>query len=136
MREEARDRWKRLELGLGEIRKELEEIRGREERWRMEKELVGRIEELDRKWDKKGGEMRGEMNRELEELWERVRRVEEGKEKGEEKEVGGDLGKVEKKLREMEWGWEKREREERKRNIIVRGMEAEEGREEGSKGIM
>lgn len=37
---------------------------------------------------------------------------------------------VEKKLRQMEWGWEKKEREKRKRNIIVREMEAEEGREE------
>lgn len=33
-----------MKLGLGEIRKELEEIREREERWRMEKEeMVGRI---------------------------------------------------------------------------------------------
>lgn len=40
------------------------------------------------------------------------------------------MGNVEKKLREMEWGWEKKEREKRTRNIIVREIEAEEGREE------
>lgn len=62
-------------------------------------------------------------------MWKRVRRVEERRENGEEG-VGGGLGNVEKKLREMEWGWEKKEREKRKKNIIIREMEAEEGREE------
>lgn len=46
-------------------------------------------------------------------------------------------GELEKIVKEMDWKWEKREREERKRNVLIRRMEVrEEGRREVVEELM
>lgn len=48
--EESRERWGRVESSLEVIRRELEELKGREERWKLEKEEIKvRLDTLEKK---------------------------------------------------------------------------------------
>ncbi|KMQ83326.1 hypothetical protein RF55_20333 [Lasius niger] len=73
-----------------------------------------------------GGEAKlKELDRGLEDVQRRLRKVEGKKGKLGDEEGGGDWMEVSRRLKELEWGMEKREREERKRNIMVRGLRTE-----------
>ena len=75
----------------------------RDKRWQEERiELMGRIEEL----EKRVGAM-------------------EGGERDKNREVGGGM---EERMRRIEKEWEMRERKERRRNVIIRGLEIKEGK--------
>ncbi|CAL1680935.1 unnamed protein product [Lasius platythorax] len=55
--EESRNRWERMEASLGDIRRDLEEWKMREEGWMVEKEEIKeRLNNLERKWGKRGRE--------------------------------------------------------------------------------
>lgn len=57
--EDFKGKWEKMEVSIGGIRRELEEMRKRKEEWRSERErLEKRIEELEIKWEK--GEKVGE----------------------------------------------------------------------------
>ncbi|XP_032690436.1 microfibrillar-associated protein 1-like [Odontomachus brunneus] len=108
----------RMEDRVNMIMGELESMRGREEEWRKEKEeMERRIEELERKWE--GSMSIKGKGKGMEELEKRVKKLEEGGVKG-----GEDKG-VEERVRKMEWSWERMERQERKRNVVVKGYKGE-----------
>jgi len=143
--EEVMRRWR------GEIGEVMEEIRGmrgwREEFKQMREELKEGIRE-------QGGWMREELETlrrdlreretkwkgEKEELKKCIRELEEkvevlemeGEEKGKGSEVDNREGKgrggMEKKVKKMERKLEMKEREERRKNIVIRGLEVREGR--------
>lgn len=122
--------------GMKEMREELKQIKGGidevvKEQGRMlreEMEDVKRIfKEKETRWKEEREEMMGNM-RELE------KRIGELEKREGTKEVGGKIeGEMMKKgmddkMKEIEWKLEKREREERRRNIIIKGLEEREGR--------
>lgn len=97
-------KWRRMEKSLDDIRKELGNMRKREEEWREERDRMGkRLEELEIKWDKREAE--GEGGKRLEEIEERVEALEGGGEMGEAN-VMEVTRKLEEKMRAMERnGW-------------------------------
>lgn len=104
IRERMREQGNVLKEELEKMKRELGE---REAKWQEEKEeMVDRIKKLEEKV--KGGEMR-----------------EGGEEERLEREKGGESLEV--KIREIEKKMELRERKERRRNIIVKGLVTKEG---------
>lgn len=111
--EDFKGKWGRMEKSL-DIRKELGNMRRREEEWREERDrMEKRLEELEIKWDKRKAEAEG--GKRLEEIEERVEALE-----------GGEMGeanvmevtrKLEEKMRAMERKWEMKEREEKECGI-------------------
>jgi len=124
--EECKERWKKVEVSMNAIRGEMEDMRRREERWRKEKkEMEKRLEDLEEKW--RQGLSMGGGGKGWEELEKRVEVLEKGDgAKGEGGE--GRIRETEKRVREMERAWERKERQERKRNLIVKGLK-EEGKD-------
>ncbi|XP_068992601.1 uncharacterized protein [Neodiprion pinetum] len=138
-----------LKIGLEEvkgqgrgIREEMEKIEGkmtrRKEQWEVERremkemmrDLGKRLEEVD---ERRGGE----MERVKERLVELEKKSAEGC--GERQGQGNaEVAQVTvDRLKEMEWAIERKEREERRGNIVFRGAKIEKGREkEGLKKIM
>ncbi|XP_076291000.1 uncharacterized protein LOC143214172 [Lasioglossum baleicum] len=111
-RQEAREEARRT-------RKEIEELKKREEEER--RRLEGKIEgmEAERKeWEKKEEEEKGKWLREIEE-----RMKERKKEEREKEEIG--QREQERRLKEIVIEWERKEKQERKNNIIIRGEEIE-----------
>jgi len=112
---EFKERWERVE-----IRRKLEDIRKREDKWRREKiEIEKRIEDLEIRWEE------GLKIRRREKKWEkmekRVGKLESGdREKGEGEEER--IKETERRVR----AWEKRERQEKRRNIVIKGIKEEE----------
>ncbi|XP_011881707.1 PREDICTED: golgin subfamily A member 6-like protein 22, partial [Vollenhovia emeryi] len=105
IREGLREQGRILGEELEEMKKELKE---RELRWQEEKrELIGRIEEMEKMWIAKMKEGEGEEKK---------------TKKGE-----GDK-RVEERMKELERKLELKERKERRANVIVRGMEVEKGK--------
>ncbi|XP_011859447.1 PREDICTED: golgin subfamily A member 6-like protein 22, partial [Vollenhovia emeryi] len=102
MREQGRMLWE-------EIEKMREGNRRREEEWKKEKgKLEERVKELERKVVEREGEKGdGEM-------------------KGEKKGEGG--GGLEERVKWMEGMMERKERENRRRNVVIRGLEVKEGK--------
>jgi len=124
--EDSSKKWERMEGSLRGIVKELEEMRKREEEWRVERrKLENRIEELEKKWEK-GLEI-NEGTRGVENLEKRVNELES---REREKGKGGERGGMEERIRKMEMTWERRERQERKRNVVVKGYKEDGGRVE------
>lgn len=142
-----------------EGREDIRSIKGRleewDDNWRKEKERVWeKLEGIDQKMeasDKKGDKEREEIRKRLEKLEQRdvnvrqlEKRIEElgGKRRGEKaEEEGGKAGvpeenEVVKELRreisEMKWREEKKERERRRSNVVIKGLKlrTEKGEEE------
>jgi hypothetical protein len=91
--EELKGKWEkmeeRMENRMTVIMVELDNMRKREEEWRMEREkMEKRIEELEKKWEKGQGKEGGEKM--IEDLERRMRRLEcqGGEERGGEKKEG------------------------------------------------
>jgi len=127
-----------MKEGFREVKSEMREIReGREEmrrwmeemwgKWERENEgLRKRLEELEKRMEemeKGGGGERGKEGKEGDKR-EKVEQTK-GKSKGEIKEL-------EERMRRLELEGEKRDREERKRNIIIKGVRV---KEEGMEGL-
>jgi len=124
--EECKGRWEKVEENMNAIRRELEDMRKREEEWRKEKmKMEKRLEDLEVKW--KQSLNLGGGGKRWEELEKRVGVLERGDGI---LEVGGEgrIKEAERRVRELERAWEKRERQERKRNLIVKGLK-EEGKD-------
>lgn len=105
---------------IGKLGRKIDE--GREEK---KKQLA----ELKDKWKEERSEMRRKMEameKRLEYLEDKLRRGEEGERellRGEEREEGQrGTGEVTRKLRDLEVRLDKREREERKNNVIIKGL--------------
>lgn len=106
MRKGFREQSKLMQGGLEELRKE---FRDQTNEWRREKE---------------------ELKREIEEMKERMGKLEgKGKEEGREEERGRreEGRKIIDKVREMERRMEVKEKKERRRNVIIKGIEVKEG---------
>src|SRR5436190_12903297 len=134
MRKESKYRWDKVEESLQNLRKEIERMKMREQEWEREQEQIRtRLEEVERKLEeRKGGEGVEGWAKEMEN---RIRKVEEGKEEGGErvirveKEEEKKIRQLEEKVMILEREKERREKAERKTNIVVRGVKAEEGKE-------
>jgi len=95
--------------GREEIREVLKDIKEREVRWKEEKEEVRRqIKELEVRMEKlevgievEGGEKKGERERKRE---------------------------TERRIKEIERRMERKEREKRRKNLVIRGLEVKEGK--------
>lgn len=107
IREGMKEQGNFLKEELEKMKKDLGE---REAKWQRErKEMMDRIQKLEEKikgWEAKRGREEGRL-------------IEEGGRGG----LGG-------KIKDIEWKMEIRERRERRRNIIVKGMEIKEGKSE------
>jgi len=107
---EEMSRWKEEMKGEWEkIRKDLSE--GRKEREKLKEQvkvIERRVGDLENR-DIRGG-VRGEV------------------------EVEGEKGEMSRKIKEIERKLERREREERKRNLIIRGLEVKEGKRKEAVG--
>jgi len=126
--EELKGMWERMEERMEErmtvVMVELDNMRKREEEWRVERErMEKRIEDLEKKWEEGP---RHEGKEKMEDLERRMRRLEcgEGKE-GREGELGG--GKVVERINKLEQILERKERVERRRNIVVKGFKGGDG---------
>lgn len=131
---------KEMRAGFKEIMKEVKELReGKEEmkRW---------MEEMRKGWEKEkeGLEKRMDNIEKKMEDWEsREREREEdvgdkrGSERGvEERKLGGNWEEMEGRMRKLELEGEMRKREERKRNIIIKGVEVKREGLEGLKEVV
>ncbi|XP_067207866.1 golgin subfamily A member 6-like protein 22 [Linepithema humile] len=99
-----------MKEGIKDIRKEMKEFREREEGWKEEREeMKKQIKGLERRIEEMEGE--GEKKKEGKKK----------KGKGEEEEMKLRLKKIEKKM-------ERKEREERRKNLVIKGIEVKEGR--------
>ncbi|XP_029053356.2 vicilin-like seed storage protein At2g18540 [Osmia bicornis bicornis] len=99
----------------GEMEKLKEEMKRREDKWLEQKrEMEGEIEKMKRKIEEleRKGAGSGEGN-------EIKKRVQEEIEKKKEEMGGGKLGE---RIKELENRWERKEKEERKKNIIIKGI--------------
>lgn len=98
------------------LREQGRELKRKEEMRREFREMKGR-------WGKEREELRAK------ELEEKMEALETSRKEGEEEEEGKEIGtKVMKRVKEIERKLEWREREERGKNIIVRGVEVREGK--------
>ncbi|XP_068990419.1 golgin subfamily A member 6-like protein 22 [Neodiprion pinetum] len=138
-----------LKIGLEEvkgqgrgIREEMEKIKGemtrREEQWDVERgEMKEMIRDLGKRLEEVEERRGGEMERVKERLIELEKKSAEG---GGERQVQGSAEVAQvtiDRLKEMEWAIERKEREERRGNTVVRGARLEKGREkEGLKKIL
>jgi len=113
-----------VEEWRNEIAKMMEEMKNDSEMLKNEMRDWKRREE---EWRREGEEMRGAM-KELEKRMEKIeKRREDGKER---REIVGerDLREMESRMKGLEWRLEKEEREKRRKNIIIKGLEVKEGR--------
>ncbi|KYN13181.1 hypothetical protein ALC57_14625 [Trachymyrmex cornetzi] len=127
--------------GLLGVRKEIREVMERQKEWMKKEERVermkGELKEREEKWEREKGEMverLKEMERELEEM--RIgggEREEVKGGKGDREEIGEREGRegLMERIRRLERKSEWREREERRKNIIIKGVEGENGEIEG-----
>ncbi|XP_046602569.1 vicilin-like seed storage protein At2g18540 [Neodiprion lecontei] len=130
-----------LKIGLEEvkgqgrgIREEVEKIKGemarREEQWEVERgEMKEMIRDLGKRLEEVEERRGGEMERVKERLIELEKKSAEG---GGERQVQGNAEVAQvtiDRLKEMEWAIERKEREERRGNIVLRGARLEKGRE-------
>jgi len=123
--------------GFKELMREMKELReGREE-------MKVWMEESRKGWEKENGELKKRiesLEKRLKEHEERER-GKEGEERRKEEKEGGNLkgrireevGELEGRMRRLELEGEKKKREERKRNIIIRGVEVKKEGQEGLK---
>jgi len=120
-REEFKQMREELKEGIREqggwIREEMEalrrDMRERELKWKEEKEELKKcIRELEKKVEARGCWRQGERGKGGE--------IDNGEGKGK--------GEVEKRVKKMERKLEMKEREERRRNIVIRGLEVREGK--------
>lgn len=120
-----------LGIGLRKLSKEIKEV-ARDQKEMMREEIERMKEELNRRedsWQKERREIREEVKKlkqELEELRKEKSKAVEGKGK----EIVGVTSEVEERIGRMERLWEGREREERKKNVVVKGL-----KEKGEKMI-
>ncbi|XP_066596584.1 cilia- and flagella-associated protein 251-like [Prorops nasuta] len=115
--------------GMENIMEALNEIKGKIEGWEEgKKEIIRKMEEVRGEIEKDRKEWRGE----LEDLKKKMQKMER-KEKENRKEGGGkeerkEEGKeLEERIKRLEWEKEKKDRENRKNNIVIWGMEKVEG---------
>lgn len=123
---------------LRKLKKLLEVEKGMREEWRNEKEEQKKeMDEMRRAWRRDKEVMRKEMEEMEQRLWKEIgmRRTSEGKEmregkmggNAEERGEGGGWGREAEKLgiriKEVERWREEQRREERRRNIVIKGME-------------
>lgn len=126
MMEETRFIWSRVEESLGEIRRELEEMKRREGEWKLEKErLMERMDMLEKKLERREGDRDTEGIGKLEK---RVGKLEEEGEVRRERKEDRKIGLVVERMEEMERKMERREKEERRRNVVVKGLRVEDGK--------
>ena len=146
MREEVRKDLKEVKQQGREVKEDLGKLRGKmeewEEKWRKEKEKMGnrmkkmekRLEEVEREKEK------------INEIEERLRHMELGKEREEEnggkgrrgdrmdKRTGGE--EWETRVKEMERKIEMKEREQKRKNIIIKGVGREGTEMEWAKAVL
>jgi len=105
-----------------ELKKVREEVReGREET----REVLKELKEREERWK----EDREEVRRQMKELEVRIEKLEVGREvEGEEKKGKGEGGEIERRMKEIERRMEMKEREERRKNLVIRGLEVREGK--------
>lgn len=124
--EESRNRWGRLEESLEGIRKELDEMRKREKRWEEEKrEIKERLDSLEKKWEKGEKKEIKDIKENMNGVYDRLEKVE--RERGEGKE--GLKGNLEEILKNIKTYLERKDREVRKRNVVIRGLDCKEAEE-------
>ncbi|XP_032673071.1 non-muscle caldesmon-like [Odontomachus brunneus] len=127
MMKKTRMMWGRVEESLGGIRREIEEIRIKEEEWKVERErLEERITILERKFE---GSDKGRDRSELEGLEKRMRMLEVGVKGSLERMGTGLIRRMEGRIEEMEKRMERTDREEKKNNIVVKGIKFDKGKE-------
>ncbi|XP_077277353.1 uncharacterized protein LOC143905674 [Temnothorax americanus] len=122
---------KRMGEMMEEFRAVREELREgfREQGRKMRKEIEDLRREF-REREKRWKEEREETNKQKEKMEERIRKLEEKMEErkeGKREEEGNGRGEVGEKMRELERRLERKEKEERRRNIVIRGLEVKEG---------
>src|SRR5436190_9747800 len=113
-----------------EIREQGNKLREEMEEWRRE------YREQMKEWRVEKKALREEIESLVKRMEGLEAKVEEGRKekKGAE---GGKGGRMERRVKEIDWRWELREREERKKNIVVRGLEVREGkRREGAEKLL
>jgi len=112
--------WERMEESLREIARELEGMRKREEKWREDRDkMEKRIEELEKKWER--GLKMEDGGEGLKDIEERVNKLE-GRGRGDE---GGGEKDLEERVKKVERMWDRRERQERRRNVVVKGYKVD-----------
>jgi len=112
--------WERMEESLREIVRELEGMRKREEKWREDRDkMEKRIEELEKKWER--GLKMEDGGEGLKDIEERVNKLEGGRR---EDEGRGDKD-LEERMKKVERMWDRRERQERRRNVVVKGYKVD-----------
>ncbi|XP_067214178.1 uncharacterized protein [Linepithema humile] len=118
-KEEMRQIKEEMKEGIKNIRREMKEFRKREEGWKEEREeMKKQIKGLERRIEEMEGE--GEKKRE-----------------GKRKEGKGEGEKIKLRLKEIEKKMERKEREERRKNLVIKGIEVKEGkRKEAVEGLM
>lgn len=115
---ECREKWDRMEGNLAGIRRELVKMKGREEEWKAERERMEKsLGELEMKL-KKSLKM-GDEGEKMCELDERVALLEKGERKSD---CGMRGGVMEKRVKSLEREREKRERYERRNNVIIKNF--------------
>lgn len=113
----------RTERAVEEVRREFRE-QGRGLNEKME-EMRREFREQQKEWRKE----RGELRREIEEIKERIGKLEEGERKEgnlRQSRIGGN--KIMNKVSELDRRLDIRERQERRRNVVIRDVEVKEGK--------
>ncbi|XP_046145528.1 uncharacterized protein PF11_0207-like [Osmia bicornis bicornis] len=125
IREEIAGVKKEIEKAIGNLK---EEIKKREDKWKVQKrELVEKMELLKKKVEELE---RGEKEKDKwSKLEEKIQRMEQGSR--EKKKMENEEEAIKEKLKDLESKWERKEKEEKRRNIIIRELKAkrEETRE-------
>ena len=134
-RAEAEAGEKELREVIKEMRDEFRSMLGgiREDFKEQGRRLSEEIEKLRKDFgerEKRWGEEREELRKEKEKVEERLRRLEEKMEEikmGKKGDEGDKKEEVEERVRVMERRLERKEKEERRKNIVIRGLEVKEG---------
>ncbi|XP_066590571.1 trichohyalin-like [Prorops nasuta] len=105
----------------------LEEIKGKMDGLeRGEREIIKRMEGIKEEIERDRKEWRGEMEKlkgRLEQVERKEKEREERKEEGRGKKEAAGYEGIEKRLRRLEWERERKERERRRNNVVIWGME-------------
>ena len=133
-----------IALGLSEIKREIREelkenSKGQEELKKELREVKRELEERERRWEVEKKEMKEkikEVEKRIEEVMLKNKAsgvIEDNRGKGEGERRGEEMQKMEGKMSELEWRMEKKEREGRRRNIVIKGIR--EGTGEIKEGV-
>nr|XP_034174773.1 golgin subfamily A member 6-like protein 6 [Osmia lignaria] len=125
--ESARNQGREMREGIAGVKKEIEkeignlkeEIKKREDRWMVQRrELEEKVEGLRKKVEEL--EREEKENDKWSKLEEKIQKMERGTR--EERRAGKEEDTIMEKLRELEGRWERKEKEEKRKNIIIKGV--------------